>query len=512
MCTERTLLSLSLCVALGIGCGSSTASSASGTSGQSAGASPEEAGSQRSPGSGAGGGSGAGDTNASSGASSGAQSSTTGSGGSGSNGAGATSGSIGSGASGSGSIGSAASGVNAGSGSTSGGARSGDASSGSGASSGTSSGTGSSGTFPGAGNPTGSCTTLTLPAEAQAVDTSQPTTVVGSGASSSCTFQALSSAVSRGGIITFNCGPNPVTISVTSTLKPPISTGKTPVHIVIDGGNKVTLDGGGAVQILSWTHATWRTSQDTLTLQHIQLSNGKATGAKTIPACNTKPNTQCSTGYTDGQGGAVYMQDGSLRVIDSVFTGNQAAMLGPDTGGGALYLFGSGTLSYVAHSTFKDNTASNAGAIGMLWVGASIYDSLFDGNRAVGTGANGVDSTQCSCDDGNGDQVGSGGNGGAIYKDGGDGVTLTLCGNLVQNNSATEFGAGTFLTADGSAATLIIDDSVFKDNHSPIPYWNWCMGVSTDTTSSSPQPLNSSLCDACGKCQTTCSSASTCGQ
>ena len=37
------------------------------------------------------------------------------------------------------------------------------------------------------------------------------------------------------------------------------------------------------------------------------------------------------------------MQDGNLRVIDSIFENNQAAMLGPDTGGGAIYLFGTGT-------------------------------------------------------------------------------------------------------------------------------------------------------------------------
>jgi hypothetical protein len=461
MRAERVVLWLSLSFALGIGCSGSTGSSnAKSASGQNEGGS-----SQSSSGSG----SGAGDD-----------------GGESSDGASTSSGSSSGGSSGNGS---------------------GD----SGVSSGTSS-DGGSGTFPVAGNPSGSCTTLTLPAETQPVDTSHPTTVVGGGTPSSCTFQALSTAVTGGGIITFNCGPNPVTISVTSTLKPPISTGGTAVHIVIDGGNAITLDGGGSTQIISWVHATWRTSQDTLTLQHIQLSNGKATGTKTIPACTKTPNTMCSTGYTDGQGGAVYIADGSLRVIDSIFTGNQAAMLGPDTGGGAIYLLGSGTLSYVAHSTFQNNTASNAGAIGMLWVGASIYDSLFEGNRAVGTGANSVDSTQCSCDDGNGDQVGSGGNGGAIYKDGGDGVNLTLCGDLVQNNSANEFGAAAFLTADGSAATLIIDDSVLKDNPNPITYWNWCMGVSTDTTSSSPQPIMSSLCDTCGNCQTSCSSSATCGK
>ena len=156
----------------------------------------------------------------------------------------------------------------------------------------------------------------------------------------------------------------------------------------------------------------------------------------------------------DGQGGAVYMQDGSLRVIDCIFTGNQAAMLGPDTGGGALYLFGSGTLSYVAHSTFQNNTASNAGAIGMLWVGASIYNSLFEGNSAVGTGREQrrLDPVQLRRRQ-RGPRSGSGGNGGAIYKDGGDGVNLTLCGDLIQSNSANEFGSAAFLTADGSAAT-----------------------------------------------------------
>jgi hypothetical protein len=479
MRAERVLLSFSMSFALGIGCSSSAGSHANNASGQNEGGSSQESSSGSGPGAGDDGGE----------SSSGAGSSGTGSSGAGS----------------SGSDGGESPGP------TSSGGSSGNGSSDSGASSGTSSDAGS-GTFPLAGNPSGSCTTLTLPAAAQPVDTSHPTTVVGTGTLSSCTFQALSAAVKGGGIITFNCGPSPVTISVTSTLKPPISTGGTAAHIVIDGGSKITLDGGGSVQIISWVHSTWRTSQDTLTLQHIQLSNGKATGTKKIPACTTQPNAQCSTGYTDGQGGAVYMADGSLRVIDSIFTGNQAAMLGPDTGGGALYLVGSGTPSYVAHSTFQNNTASNAGAIGMLWVGASIYNSLFEGNRAVGNGANNVDSTQCSCDDGNGDQTGSGGNGGAIYKDGGDGVHLTLCGDLVENNSANEFGAGAFLTADGSAATLIIDDSILKDNPSPITYWNWCMGVSTDTASSSPQPIKSSLCDTCGKCQTSCSSSATCGK
>ena len=35
------------------------------------------------------------------------------------------------------------------------------------------------------------------------------------------------------------------------------------------------------------------------------------------------------------------MRDGNLTVIDCIFTGNQAAPLGPDTGGGAIYVQGS---------------------------------------------------------------------------------------------------------------------------------------------------------------------------
>jgi len=348
------------------------------------------------------------------------------------------------------------------------------------------------------------------------VDTSHPTTVVGTGTAASCTFAALSAAVTKGGIITFDCGDAVATIPVTATLEPPMSSGsQVPVSIVIDGGNKITLDGGNAVRILSWIHPTWRTSKDTLTLQHIQVVNGKTTPTQAIPACPPSggiSNAMCSTGYDDGEGGAIKMADGSLRVIDCTFANNQAALLGPDTGGGAIYLDGTGALSYIVGSTFKDNKAANAGAIGMLWAGAFIANSLFDSNSAVGTGANNNDATMCTCMNNGQNEIGSGGNGGAIYKDGGDGVNLTVCGDQIQNNSANEFGAAIFLTADGSNAQLIIDDTVIKNDASPIGYWQWCTSVSTDnphtagSATGSPSPIDSTFCDTKGTCSMTCSS------
>jgi hypothetical protein len=349
------------------------------------------------------------------------------------------------------------------------------------------------------------------------VDTSHPTTVVGTGTPASCTFDALRTAVSAGGIVTFNCGSTPVTIPITATLVLPVSQGGSAVHLVIDGGNKVTLDGQNAVRILSWMHNTWRTSPDTLTLQRIRLINGKATPTQQIGACpaaNGISNVQCSTGYNDGQGGALNMQDGNLRVIDSIFEHNQAALLGPDTGGGAIYLFGTGAPSYIAHSSFLNNTASNGGGIGMLWSGAFIFNSLFEGNSAVGTGANSNDATKCTCNNGdNKNQIGSGGNGGAIYKDGGDSVNVTICGTEIKGNTANEFGPAAFFTADGSNAQLVIDDSLLTGNSTPIPYWQWCTGVSTDnphasgSSTGSPAPVNTTFCNASGgACTATCSS------
>jgi hypothetical protein len=367
------------------------------------------------------------------------------------------------------------------------------------------------------GNPDGTCTTLALPPEAQPVDVSHGATVVGDGSPGSCTFAALSSAVSHGGIITFNCGPGPVTIAVTASLTPPTSNAYAndpPINTVIDGGGKITLDGGNAVRIISWVHeGSWRKNTDTLTLQHLRLINGKTTPMAAIPPCAPDggiSNTMCSQGFDDGEGGALLVRDGNLRVIDCSFEHNAAAQLGPDTGGGAIYITATSNPMFIVSSSFTNNTAANGGAIGMLWAGAFVFNSLFDGNGAVGMGANNNDPTQCTCMNNGQNQVGSGGNGGALYKDGSDSVDLTICGTQIRNNAANEFGAAVFLTADGSTARVVFDDCLLKNNTSPISYWNWCHGVSTDNphmsgaSNGSPSPVNTSFCDASG-CTMTCS-------
>jgi hypothetical protein len=306
-----------------------------------------------------------------------------------------------------------------------------------------------------AGNPSGSCSTG-IPARGRAVDTSVATTVVGTGTAASCTFPDLRAAVARGGIVTFRCGSGAVTIPVTATLTLP-----TNKNTVIDGGNTITLDGGNAVQILRFDNPNFQVNDNGLTLMHIALVNGKTRPTAAIP----KAPTPCSQGWNDGEGGALYMRDGNLVVIDSIFTNNHAAPLGPDTGGGAIYIFGSKNGAFIVGSTFSHNSAANAGAVGGLFSELNIYNSLFTGNTAAGNGANYDDATMCSAMNNGQKEVGSGGNGGALYSDGGS-VNVTLCGDAILGNvaGAGAFGGGLFFTSNDMNGTLSIADTTMTGN------------------------------------------------
>jgi hypothetical protein len=321
---------------------------------------------------------------------------------------------------------------------------------------GTGGGTGQGGAIDGgtvaAGNPYGSCSSG-VPARGQPVDTSTPTTKIGTGSAETCDFAQLQAAAAKGGAITFDCGAAPHTIRVTATLQLPINK-----STVIDGGNKITLDGGGEVQIMRFDGTDFMKNTNTLTLQHITIVNGKTTPTEVIPPAPAP----CSQGYNDGEGGAVYVRDGNLVVIDAIFMNNQGAPLGPDTGGGAIYINGSKDGVLIVGSTFLGNQASNAGAVGCLFADLNVYNSLFQDNQAIGHDANNDDASQCSAVNNGQHEIGSGGNGGALYSDG-NSKNITLCGDAILGNAAGQnaFGGGLFFTsnnwntADGGTLTII---------------------------------------------------------
>jgi len=301
---------------------------------------------------------------------------------------------------------------------------------------------------PAAGNPDGKCA---VPAEAQAEDSSTPRTVVGSGTSASCTGDAFVAAVAKGGVITFNCGPDPVTITLTTTAKIVNNTGP---KIVIDGGGKVTLSGGGKVRILYqntcdkaqvWTSPDCN-NQDTpaLTLQNLTFVDGNATGLE--------------LGNNEGGGGAVYVRGGRFKIVNSRFFGNICDDLGSDVGGGAVRVLDfptGGSVNrpvFVVNSTFGGkpgfgNHCANGGAISSIGTSYTLINSLFTDNQAVGHGAN----------------SGQGGNGGAVYNDGNT-YALSLCGDHFEQNHANEGGSAIFYVSNDKTGSFTIQDSVLENN------------------------------------------------
>ncbi len=299
---------------------------------------------------------------------------------------------------------------------------------------------------PVAGNPVGNAP---IPAEARAVDTSDPDQVVGTGTPGSCTSQAVVNAVALGGVITFDCGPSPVTIPMAATAK----VFNDRPDVVIDGGGLVTLDGQDARRILYLNTCdpaqVWTTShcQDqahpTLTIQRLTLRRGRSFGRET----------------EDG-GGAIFVRGGRFKVVSSQFYANRCAATGPDIGGAAVQVFSQyhGRPVYLVNSTFGGpdalhNECSNGGAISSIGVSWTIINSLFRDNRAIGTGANPPK---------NG--LPGGGNGGAIYNDGNT-MTLRVIGTRIAgNHSNGEGGSAIFYVSNDRSGTVVIDESVLTNN------------------------------------------------
>ena len=313
-------------------------------------------------------------------------------------------------------------------------------------------------------------------------DVSNPTTVVGNGTAASCTEAALTTALAAGGVITFSCGPLPVTIPITSE-----KVLRTNTDTILDGGGRVTLDGAQTTRILRFENNNYRVGTRRVVLQRLTLINGRATGTPLPPA--TPPLSQ---GFgLDGGGGAIFVRDGLLFVIDSLFRGNQAAPLGPDVGGGAIYALGTTNVTIVG-SRFVSNSASNGGALGALQATLTVVNSVFETNHAVGHGAN--------AEDAQGRQIGSGGLGGAVYVDGQDTGLVTVCGSRFAGNDALSLGGAFFRVAE-VRSPMVIDRSTFDGNRNLVPppgestgagaaYIHGCTTTLTNTTfarNSSPE-------------------------
>jgi len=325
----------------------------------------------------------------------------------------------------------------------------------------------------GPGRPCGGCF---VPPEARAVDTSAPDHVIGNGTPASCTSAAVVATIALGGIITFDCGPAPVTIVLAETAKIYNNTG--PV-IVIDGGGRVTLDGGGVRRILYMNtcdpELVWTTdhcqNQDhpRLTLQNLTFKHGNSIGA------------------TPDGGGAVWARGGRIKVVNSRFENNLCDPQGPDVGGAALRTFSqwNGLPVYVVGSTFGGapglgNSCSNGGALSSIGVSYTVLNSELSYNQVTGWGANPPRSG-----------TPGGGSGGAIYNDGNT-FHLTVCGSSIHDSAAIEGGGAIFFVSNDLSGTLTIDRTWIwncPSNGFWTPPWPWLFYLGLG----SPQITNSTF-------------------
>lgn len=299
-----------------------------------------------------------------------------------------------------------------------------------------------------AGNPSGKAK---VPAAAKAVKTTRPTRVIGNGTPAGCTSDAVVAAVAKGGIVTFNCGPDPITIVMTRTAK----VRNTNKLLVLDGGNLVTLSGGGKRRILYqntcdaaqvWTTSHCQNqSSPKLVVQNLTFANGNSTGKKT----------------DGGGGGAIFVRGGQFKVVNSVFVRNRCDASGPDLGGAAIRVLSQykNRPVYVNHSTFGGapglgGRCSNGGALSSIGVSWTVLNSLFTNNTAIGHGANPKRSG-----------TRGGGSGGAIYADGNK-FTIRIAGTLIKDNHANEGGGGIFFVSNNRTGTLRIKNSKLIHNPS----------------------------------------------
>jgi hypothetical protein len=311
---------------------------------------------------------------------------------------------------------------------------------------------------PPAGNPDGACA---VPDAALPVDTSDADNVVGDGSRASCTGDAVIAAVARGGLIRFDCGPDPVVITLDRPAKVKNDASD---DVVIDGGGKVTLSGGGDSRILYMNTCdpdqVWTTdhcdNQATprLTVQNITFADGNSKGEDEY----------------DG-GGAIWVRGGRFKIVNTRFFNNSCANDGPDVGGAGVRVFSQYERApvYVLNSTFGGaeglgNVCSNGGGLSSIDVSWRIINSVFSHNRAVGNGGNPAEAG-----------TPGGGSGGAIYNDGNT-MTLSVCGSRIEHNQVNAYGSAIFFVSNNHEGTLHVTDSVIAENEGGG--WNVLPGIS----------------------------------
>jgi hypothetical protein len=245
--------------------------------------------------------------------------------------------------------------------------------------------------------------------------------VVGTGSAASCTDAALNTALSGGGLVTFNCGSAPVTIDI-SPGAGGTGTKTIAADTTIDGGGVITISGANSVSVFSVNATGVKFTVRNLTIANGNSAGGYGGGIYNVGTLTVANSTLSGNHAGLGGGGIASFFGATLTIANSTFSGNSG-----DLGGGGIS--NSGTLS-VTNSTFSGNSAGAGGFGGAIYnkadtatgpVTATITNSTFSGNGASGGG-------------------------GDIYNAGG---TLTVTNTIVANSASGGNCGGAAALTDG---------------------------------------------------------------
>lgn len=196
--------------------------------------------------------------------------------------------------------------------------------------------------------------------------------VVGTGSPASCDANDLAAALEDGGLVTFNCGPNPYTLIANTYV--------IVEDTIIRGDNRIILDGEELRQLFIVDNNATLQLEDII-LQHGEFGQGGCIAINTTGALYTTNVIfrSCRATSTTIGGGAVYNL-GTFTATDTLFESNEA--IGE---GGAL--FNRGTfrglrVTFEANRANDDSGAIENDADGVL----EIADAAFIGNMAAGSG------------------------------------------------------------------------------------------------------------------------------